>query len=76
MKEREEMTAREASDYSHLSISYLVRTANKQKIRGARKVEGGPVAYWLFDKAGLDEFLSSPRKPGRKPKAEGSADAG
>ena len=75
------MTAREASDYSRtadrtgkgLSISYLVRSANKQLIKGARKVEGGPISYWVFDKTGLDEYLNSPRKPGRKPKGEGQA---
>ncbi len=77
MKEKTEMRAREASDYSRaadrfgkgLSISYLVRAANKQLIKGARKIEDGPVPYWVFDKAGLDEYLNSERKPGRKPKA-------
>ena len=77
------MTAREASDYSRtadragkgLSISYLVRAANNQLIKGARKVEGGPISYWVFDKTGLDEYLNSPRKPGRprKPKDAGEA---
>lgn len=78
MEEKREMTARAASDYSRtvdrsgkgLSISYLVRAANKGLIKGARKVEEGPIPYWVFDKAGLDEYLNSPRKPGRKPKGE------
>ena len=79
------MTAREASDYSKrvdptgkgLSISYLVRVAKEERIKGAQKIETGPVPYWVFDKTGIDEYLNSPRTPGptkgrkKKPKAEG-----
>lgn len=69
------MTTRQASEYTKridpagkgFSITYLGRMAQSGRIKGAHKVETGPVPYWVFDQAGLDEFLSMRRS--RQPKA-------
>lgn len=68
------MTTREASEYTRrvdpagrgLSISYLTRAAQMGRIQGAHKIETGPFAYWEFDQAGLDEYLSNRRTQGRR----------
>ena len=77
MEEKQQMTAKEASIYASqhdtqgkgLSVSYLVRAAQKGRIRGVM-VDTGPVPFWLFSKEAIDEYLTSPRSRGRKPKAE------
>jgi hypothetical protein len=81
MEEQKKMTAKEASIYASqhdtqgkgLSVSYLVRAAQKGRIKGELN-DTGPVPYWLFTKEAIDEYLKSPRSRGRrKSKAEDEA---
>lgn len=62
----EELTVREASAHSDLSISYLARLVKEGKIKGRR------VGYmYLVDKASLEVYMSEKHKPGaRKPRTE------
>lgn len=70
------MTLQEASAYARLSKGLLARRLRERKIAGEKF---GPM--WVVDKASLDAFLASERKPGpptgtrRGPKAKGEADA-
>lgn len=55
----EEITVREASAHSDLSISYLARLLKEGKITGRR------IGYmWVVDKASLDAYVSEKHKPG------------
>ena len=78
----EEITVAQASDYAreqgqHLSRSYLARAADLGKIKGRRVTDHVGRSYWLLEKADLERYLSSERKPGvkkgqkRQQKAEG-----
>ena len=72
--EQEELSVRQASEYSRehdtkrrgLSVSYIVRAIKEGKIAG-RYVETPAVSYYMVNKASLDGYLKSERKPGVKP---------
>jgi hypothetical protein len=73
--EEGKMTLLEAAAYAKLSKGLLARRLREQVITGEKF---GPM--WMVDKASLDAFLASERKPGvrtgtkrqpRKPKVEG-----
>jgi hypothetical protein len=67
-----ELTIVEAATYAlaqghHLSKSFLARAAAKKRVK-ARKVSPPSTGftYWLIEKADLDRYLASERRPGRK----------